>query len=208
MTTEDTATDVALLAALPRDVAAFEAFYRRYVRRVTAFAVQRCYSAADVADVVALTFVRLLDAAERYDPDRAVPAAFVFGIAANVTREVHRAQVRDRALVARLVGRDPLDPDESERIEAAIDAARAASGLHADLDAIPSGEQRVLRLVADGRTPSEAAHELGISPNAARTRLSRARRRMRARTRARSTRAGMRNGFEGPGGHDERGVTR
>lgn len=206
MNTGDTATDAALLAALPGDVAAFEAFYRRHVRRVTAFAVLRCGSAADVADVVALTFVRLLDAAERYDPDRAAPAAFVLGIAANVSRELDRARMRDQALVARLAARDMLDPDESERIEAAIDAARAAAGLYAELDGIPTGEQSVLRLVADGRTPSEAAQELGISPNAARTRLSRARQRMRARTR--TTRDGVCTGFEGPGGYDERGVTR
>jgi RNA polymerase sigma factor (sigma-70 family) len=206
MNTGDTAIDVALLAALPGDVAAFEAFYRRHVRRVTGFAAQRCSSAADVADVVALTFLRLLDAAERYDPDRAVPAAFVLGIAANVTREVHRARTRDQALVSRLAARDMLDPDESERIEAAIDAAQAASGLYAELAGIPTGEQSVLRLVADGRSPSEAARELGISPNAARTRLSRARRRMRAR--ARTTRGGPRTRFEGPDGHDERGATR
>jgi RNA polymerase sigma-70 factor, ECF subfamily len=204
MNTGDTVTDAALLAALPQDVAAFEAFYRRYVRRVTAFAAQRCSCAADVADVVTLTFVRLLGAVERYDPYRAAPSAFVLGIAANVAREVHRARTRDQALIARLTGRDMLDPDESERIEAAIDAARAAAELYVDLDAIPTGERDVLRLVAEGHTSGQAARELGISPNAARTRLSRARRRMRTRARARTTQGGTRDGLDGP---DERGVT-
>jgi RNA polymerase sigma factor (sigma-70 family) len=187
MSMGDTPTDAALLAALPRDVAAFEAFYRRYVRRVTAFAAPRCSCAADVADVVAQTFVRLLGAAERYDPGRAPPVAFVLGIAANVARDVHRHRARDQALIARLTGRDLLDAEESDRIEAAIDAARSAGDLRDDLAAIPTGERDVLRLVADGRTPGQAARELGISPNAARTRLSRARRRMRTSITTRAT---------------------
>lgn len=87
----DRAGDAELLAAIPTDEAAFEAFYVRYFERVTAFAVRRCSCAADVADVVAQTFVRLLSAAPRYDPARAQPAAFVFGITANVVHELHRS---------------------------------------------------------------------------------------------------------------------
>jgi RNA polymerase sigma-70 factor (ECF subfamily) len=180
MSIPERVSDAALLAALPTDVAAFEELYRRYVRRVTAFAAQRCFDAADVADVVAQTFVRLLSAAEKYDPTRAGPAPFVFGVTANAAREVHRHRSRDRALLDRLTGRDLLDPDESERIEAAIDATRAADGLEPALRTIPPGEWDVLRLVAEGRSPAEAAQKLGISPNAARQRLFRTRRRMRA----------------------------
>jgi RNA polymerase sigma-70 factor (ECF subfamily) len=172
-------SDAELLAALPDDLGAFEAFYRRHVRRVTTFTAGRCSSVDDVADVVAQTFVRLLDVADRYDPDRADPLGFVCAIAANLARDTHRKTARRRALVARLAGRDLLDGDEIERVEAAIDAARAAGPAHAALDAVPPGEQEVLRLVAAGRTPGQAAEELGISPGAAWTRLSRARRRVR-----------------------------
>jgi len=178
----DHTTDVELLAALPHDLAAFEAFYDRYFARVTAFAAKRCTSAEDVADVVAQTFVRLLGAAERYDPARAAPAAFVLGIAANVVRELYRRSTRQHALVARLSGRDLLDGDDIERIDAAIDAARAARELRPAIDAMPPGEQAVLLLVSDGRSPGQAAAELGISPAAAWARLSRARRRLRRLT--------------------------
>src|SRR5688572_18165436 len=78
------ADDAELLAAVPHDVDAFEAVYRSHVRRVTGFAVGRCSSAEDVADVVAQTFVRLLGAAGRYDPALGRPEAYVLGIAANV----------------------------------------------------------------------------------------------------------------------------
>lgn len=173
--------DGALLVRAARDIAAFEAIYVRYVRRVTAFAARRCTSADDVADVVAQTFFRLIEASARYQPERAEPAPFVLGIAANVVREMERGRHRQRALVTRLTGRDLLDGDESERIEAAIDAAHQARGLSDALDAISPAEQQMLRLVAAGRTPGQAAMDLGISPGAARVRLARARRRVRSR---------------------------
>jgi RNA polymerase sigma factor (sigma-70 family) len=172
-------SDAELLAALSHDVEAFELFYRRHVRRVTTFAAGRCSGPEDVADVVAQTFLRLLDVADRYDADRAEPLAFVCGIAANLARDVHRGGSRRRALVSRLAGRDLLDAGETEQVETAIDAARAAVSMHEAMDAVPPGEQEVLRLVAHGRTPGQAARELGISPAAAWTRLSRARRRLR-----------------------------
>jgi RNA polymerase sigma factor (sigma-70 family) len=172
-------SDADLLVAIPQDVTALAAFYDRYFERVTAFAARRCTCAEDVADVVAQTFVHLIGAAERYDPALGQPGAFVLGIAANVVREVHRSGVRRQALVSRLVGRDLLGGDDIERIEAAIDAARTAGAVDDALAAVPTGEREMLRLVADGRTPGQAAGELGISPGAAWTRLSRARRRLR-----------------------------
>jgi RNA polymerase sigma factor (sigma-70 family) len=176
----DGASDADLLVAMSRDVAAFEAFYDRYFERVMAFAARRCSSAEDAADVVAQTFVQLLGAARRYDPARGQPAAFVLGIAANVVRELHRNGARRRALVSKLAGRDLLDSDDIERIEAVIDATQVAGALTDALDDVPPGERQVLLLVADGRTPGQAADELGISTGAAWTRLSRARRRLRA----------------------------
>jgi RNA polymerase sigma-70 factor (ECF subfamily) len=175
----DEGEEAALLARASWDGAAFEAIYRRYVRRVTAFAAGRCRRADDVADVVAQTFFRLIDASARYEPGRAEPAAFVLGIAANVVREVHRGHARTSALVTRLSGRDLLDADESDRIEAAIDAAHRARGLDEALEAISPAERQVLRLVAAGHTPGQAAAELGISAGAARVRLARARRHVR-----------------------------
>lgn len=172
-------TDADLLAAAPDDPAAFEAFYRRYVRRVTAFAAQRCSSADDVADVVAQTFLRLIDAARRYDPARGKPAPFVLGIAVNVLRESRTSTARDRALAARLAGHELLDADDTERIEAVIDARRRAQRIELALETVPAGEQEMLRRVASGRSPGQAAHDLGISPGAGRVRLTRARRRLR-----------------------------
>lgn len=173
--------DSELLVAAAEDVEAFEELYRRYVRRVAGYAARRCYSAEDVADVVAQTFMRLLDAAARYEPQRAEVGAFIVGVAANVVRDLHRKGARQRALVDKLSGRDLLNDDDVGRIDAAIDASRSAGAVGDAVEAVPRAEQEVLRLIAAGRSPLEAAQELGISPGAARTRLSRARARIRNR---------------------------
>ena len=173
------ATDAELLAAVPDDVAAYEEFYRGYVRRVTAFAAKRCSCAEDVADVVAVTFVRLLGAARRYDPARGEPAAFVMGVAANVIRDQERRDARQQALVSKLSNRDRLDDDDVDRIDAAIIAAQLTGDMRDALAAIPTGEQEMLRLLASGHTQAQAAARLGISHGAGRVRLTRARRRLR-----------------------------
>jgi RNA polymerase sigma-70 factor (ECF subfamily) len=179
MDVAERATDAELLREAAADQAAFTAFYRRYVRRVTGFAARRCSSPEDLADVVAETFARLLDAADRYDPERGEPVSFVLGIAANVARDLHRRQARHGSLVLRLAGRDMLDADDIERADAAIDAARAARAALEAVAAAPASEREMLRLVAEGHSPGEAADRLGISPAAGWARLSRARRRLR-----------------------------
>jgi RNA polymerase sigma factor (sigma-70 family) len=169
-----------LLARAAVDMAAFEAVYRRYVGNVTAFAVTRCRSAADVADVVAQTFVRLLQVADRFDHERGAPLSFILAIAGNTVRDHYQGTQRRARLVHRLAGRDMLDGDETERVEAALDAARAAAAAEAALAEGPAGDEEVVRMVAAGASPTEAASALGISPGAARGRLFRARRRLQA----------------------------
>ncbi|HYZ99096.1 MAG TPA: sigma-70 family RNA polymerase sigma factor [Acidimicrobiales bacterium] len=173
--------DRTLFARAAGDVDAFETLYRRYVARVTAYAATRCSCAADVADVVAQTFVRLLSVADRYDAARGEPIAFLLSIAGSVIGDHHRSRERDRRLLERVAGRELLDTDESERIEAAIDAARAAGEARDAVRDAPAGERDVLELVAAGASPAEAAAALGISPTNARVRLHRSRRRIQSR---------------------------
>jgi RNA polymerase sigma-70 factor (ECF subfamily) len=180
-------TDASLLARAVDDPVALEDLYRRYVRRIAGFAARRCTSADDVADVVAETFDRLLRSADRYDPERAPVASFVFAVAAGAVADHHRRGARQRRLADRLQGRDLLDDDDTARIEAALDAALAVAALAPVLDALPSDQSDVLHLVAGGMSPSEAARELGISPNAARVRLSRVRGKVRAQATSPST---------------------
>jgi RNA polymerase sigma-70 factor (ECF subfamily) len=178
--------DATLLRRAVEDDVALGTLYQRYVRRVTAFAARRCVSADDVADAVAETFDRLLRLAHRYDATRGSVASFVFAVADSTVADQRRRAARQQALTTRLGdraglrGHDLLDDDDIARIEAAIDAASSVAALTPALDALTDGESEALRLVADGLSPSEAAHELGITPNAARVRLARARRQIRS----------------------------
>lgn len=173
------ADDTELLARARDDFGAFEALYRRYVGRVAAYAARRCASADDVADVVAGTFDRLLRVAGQYDPARGPVAAYVFAVARSEVADLHRRAARYDAAVARLAGRHLLDADDVARIDAAIDAASSVAALAPALSSLPPGEGQVLRMVASGLSPAEAADRLDITPNAARVRLARARRRVR-----------------------------
>jgi len=168
-----------LLARLADDEAAFEAIYRRYVRRITAYAARRCATPEDVADVVAQTFVRLLRRSSTFDPERGTVSSFVYALAASEVADHHRAGTRRRRLSDRVAGRALLGDDDHSRLERALDARREVAALEPALATLAPGEDAVLRLVADGLSPAEAARSLAITPDAARARLARARRRVR-----------------------------
>jgi RNA polymerase sigma factor (sigma-70 family) len=74
-----------------------------------------------------------------------------------------------------------LDEDDYARLEARIDASRLRQPLSDALGSLAPTERAILELVdIDGLAPSDAARVLGISPAAARMRLARGRRRLRA----------------------------
>lgn len=175
-------SDADLLAAAARgDGEAYAVLFRRHVHSITAYAVRRCANSDEVADLVAETFMTALGAAGRYRPDTPTALPWLFGIA----RRVLYRQRRKAAGLARLrikAGNafPRYEGSEEEAISSAIDAARRQPAIAAALDALPKGEREALELVAyHGLTPSEAAVVLDITPNAARLRLSRARKRMR-----------------------------
>jgi RNA polymerase sigma-70 factor (ECF subfamily) len=176
-------TDAELLSAAANgDGDAYAVLFQRHVRAVTSYAVRRCSNSDEVADLVAETFMTALGAAGRYRPELPTALPWLFGIA----RRVLYRQRRKAAGAARLrLKAGNVYPryqgSEEDAITSAIDAARRQPDLEAALDRLPKGEREVLELVAyDGLSPSEVAVVLELTPNAARLRLSRARKRMRS----------------------------
>ncbi len=170
-----------LAAAADGDGEAYGAFFLRHSRAVTSYAVRRCDNADDVADLVADTFMIALQASGRYIPETATALPWLYGIA----RRVLARQRRRKAGFARLLVKSThsqvrFQGIEEDSIADAIDATRKAPELQEALDALSQGERDVLELVAfDGLSPTEAAIVLDLTPNAARLKLSRARRHMR-----------------------------
>jgi RNA polymerase sigma-70 factor (ECF subfamily) len=174
-------TDGELLAATARgDAEAFGRFYRRHERRVLGYAIRHCANASDVADLVGETFVAALGSASRFtdDGDDALP--WLFGIARRALAHQRRSVVRRQRLSRRLESPPTLCPDEAETVAAALDATQLAPELSAALSELRRKDQELLHLVhSDGLSPSQAGRVLGMNPNTARLRLSRARARLR-----------------------------
>jgi len=158
-------------------------FWRRHTSTVMAFGIHRCASSEDVADLVADTFLAAFRAAGRYRAETASATPWLLGIATRVASNQHRRLARWRRVSRRVAGEPPrFTGEEYEAVEAAIDAARQAPQVQAVLRAMSVGDRKVLELVAyEQLSPTEAALTLGISANAARLRLARARKRLRER---------------------------
>jgi len=175
-------TDAKLLYdAAHGDANGFAIFFRRHVGPVTLYAVRRCNDPEDVADLVADTFLIALQAAGRYIPETDTALPWLFGIARRVLARQRRRYAGAIRLMVKASNTQVLfTSSEDDAVASAIDASRQAPALEAALACLSSGEREVLELVAyDGLSPSEAAMVLNLSPNAARLRLSRARRHLR-----------------------------
>jgi RNA polymerase sigma factor (sigma-70 family) len=173
-------TDRDLLGRLSADPAAFETFYRRHVDRVIGFTARRVREPADVADLVAATFLNVLTAARSYDAERGEPTAWLLGIAARLIANSRRREGRESAATARIAGRRLVDESDIERLEERMDAARASRAVLDALDRLrPSAREALMLVGAEGLSPTEAARVLGISAAAFRMRLSGARRALR-----------------------------
>jgi RNA polymerase sigma-70 factor (ECF subfamily) len=175
-------SDQGLLAATAAgDADAFAVFFRRHEQAVTRFALRRCVDAGEVGDLVADTFLVALRRADDYRPQTEDALPWLLGIAIRIASGRRRAaRVRLRLPTRLASATSPYTPEEVDAVVAAIDAAALAPDLEAALGRLPRREREVLELVAyDGLTPSEAAAALGLNANAARLRLSRARRHMR-----------------------------
>jgi RNA polymerase sigma-70 factor (ECF subfamily) len=172
-----TPSDGDLLSLARHDPAALETLYRRHVDSLMVHAARRCRRPEDVADVVATTFVVVLESAESYDASRGGVLPWMIGIARHLASDSARSAHRERDSLARLAGLRSLEDDEIAELEERIDAAREGERIEAALELLPEADREVLWLVGnDGLTPKQAARVLGVSPTAFRMRLMRARR--------------------------------
>ncbi len=174
-------SDAGLLAATARgDAEAFGRFYCRHEHQVLGYAIARCSNASDVADAVGETFLVALGAAARFSDDGGDAVPWLFGIARRVLARQRRSLARRHRLVRRLETLPSFTSAEAEAVDAAVDAARLAPRLAAALAKLRPQDQELLRLVGnDGLSPAQAGAVLGMNPNTARIRLSRARARVK-----------------------------
>jgi RNA polymerase sigma-70 factor (ECF subfamily) len=180
VTAADT-TDAALWArATAGEGDAFTALYDRYGDRIHSYCFRRTASAAsaqDLTSVVWLEVWRSRDRAELHEDGSLAP--WLFGIARNVIRNSERSLHRHRAALSRLP--DPEnEPDHADLVSARLDDERRMAEVLAAVGRLPKREQDVLTLVAwADLSQAEVAAALGISVGTVKSRLSRARARLR-----------------------------
>lgn len=163
------------------DPQSFEAIFDRHFESVHRFAVGRV-GLQDSADVVAETFARAFDRRQRFRRDRPSALPWLFGIAANVARERTRKTDRAHWATWRVALRSDViaEPFESALADR-IDAERLRPDLITALRRLSDDEYALLMLSTESDlTYDQMADTLGIPVGTVRSRLSRARRRLRA----------------------------
>jgi RNA polymerase sigma factor (sigma-70 family) len=124
---------------------AFSSVFERHFDDVRRYLVRRVGSALG-DELASETFARAFDGRRRFDAERGVVRAWLFGIAANLLR--HRARSEERRL--RAYARSGVDPvvEELESVPARIDAQRTGPRLAAALARLSAGEREVVLLYA------------------------------------------------------------
>jgi RNA polymerase sigma-70 factor (ECF subfamily) len=172
-------SDAAIIEASLREPEDFAAVFHRYYAPIHGFAGRRLGPGlAD--DVAAETFLIAFDRRERYDLSRPDARPWLYGIASNLISRHHRAEVRQYRALTR-TGVTDIAENHADHVLTRLDAEAHRGPLMAALAKISAGDRDVLLLVAWAELTSEEAGEaLGIPAGTARSRLHRARKKLRA----------------------------
>ncbi|MEU5951947.1 RNA polymerase sigma factor [Streptomyces sp. NPDC047525] len=167
--------DEELLARTARDPAAFEPLVVRHSAALHGYFARRAPAAAD--DLLAELWLQAYAARRGFDAARGPARAWLFGVARNVLSAHWRRLAQQRTGPPG----EGLDDDPWEAVDARLDAAAVAPQLRDLLAGLPPDERELLLLVAwEQLTPGEAAAAIGIPAGTARSRLHRARTRLRS----------------------------
>ncbi|MFE7170428.1 RNA polymerase sigma factor [Streptomyces sp. NPDC057616] len=164
------------------DPEAFGAIFDEHARTVHRYAVRVTGNWATAEDVVSLTFLEAWRLRETVRPEGDGLLPWLLGIATNVLRNTTRAARRYEAALNRVPRHDTAPDFADEVVERMQDASRLAAAQRA-LRRLRRAEREVFALcVWAGLDYAAAAEALDVPVGTIRSRLSRARRRLRKLT--------------------------
>lgn len=170
----DSETDEELLTRSVRDPVAFEPLVARHSTALHGFLVRRVPGAAD--DLLSETWLQAFGSRAGFDPGRGTVRGWLFGVARVVVAGYWRGAPQDQGIPPGSEG----STDPWQAVDQRLDAAAVAPLIRRVLAGMPEVERQLLLLVIwDQLTPAEAAAAVGVPPGTARSRLHRARQRLR-----------------------------
>jgi len=178
---DDRPADAVLVAASLDEPERFAVLFDRHAPTIHQYVARRLgRDAAD--DVTAETFLTAFRIRARYDSGRAGVRPWLHGIAAKLISRHRREEVRALKLLAR-TGHDPVAETWTDSADDRVTAQAASRPLAKALAALSEGDRHALLLFAWADfTYQEIAEALDIPVGTVRSRLNRARRKLRATT--------------------------
>ena len=163
-----------------RDPNAFAELFRRHSGAIGRYVTRRV-GPGIAEDIVAETFLVAFRRRVAYDGSRKDARPWLYGIATNVVRRYHRDEVRALRALARTGGDPVLAESFSDQVAGQVAASEISQALAPALARLDAGQRDVLLLVAWAElTLDQVAEVLGIPQGTARSRLNRARTKIRA----------------------------
>lgn len=169
-------SDSEAIAASLAEPRAFGIIFERHFGAILRY-LRRRLDDQRAEEATAQTFLVAFDERARFDRERVDARPWLFGIATNVARRHRRREISELRAIAALAGDRGIPDDGSE---ARVDAERMRGALARCLAELPAEESDVLYLLvwADLDQP-EIAAALGVPIGTVKSRLSRARGRVR-----------------------------
>jgi RNA polymerase sigma-70 factor (ECF subfamily) len=161
------------------DPAAFSLLFDEYSRAVYNLAFRLTGNWSTAEDVVSLTFLEAWRLRASVDPEGGSLRPWLLGIAVNVNRNMGRAARRHQAALSRVPPPAPV-ADFADEVAGRLDDARQLRSVLAAVGRLRAEEQDVIALCVWSELDyAAAAQALGVPAGTVRSRLSRARRKLR-----------------------------
>jgi RNA polymerase sigma-70 factor (ECF subfamily) len=171
-------SDAAIIERSWNEPERFAGVFDRYYLQIHSYAARRL-SRALADDVAAETFLIAFDRRQRYDIQRSDARPWLYGIASNLIARHNRLEMRRYRALARSE-LETVAEGHADLVIGRLDAEATKGRLAAALMGIAPSDRDVLLLVAWADLSCEAAAQaLGIPPGTARSRLHRARQKLR-----------------------------
>ncbi len=175
----DSRTDADVITSSLVSPAAFGELFDRYATTMFRYLVRRV-GPVDADSLLGDLFRIAFEKRATFDTDRAEARPWLYGIASNLLARHRQGEARRLDATARLMNTSMTTADPFSEVDARLDASRLWAAVAAAIATLPPGERDALLLFAwEGMPYDEIAVALEVPVGTVRSRLNRARRRLR-----------------------------